>query len=237
MFNWSELDRSALYSMFYSINSQVVGKELTPSQLHKRISKHVKTHLPIKIKKCMHAPTEKGLVYLGGVYYSDYDAKSTPAIEVNFNYNPTDRKLKLTDYRWKRMSIRFADVILHEMIHMRQFRARNFKALPGYKSTVENSKERKEQEYYGDRDEMGAFAFNNACELIDRFDYNPSIIGKYLNSNNASRHKNSWWYNYLKTFNWNHDHPIIRRMKNLTMRQLENAYNGKPFKTTNHLTY
>ena len=135
------------------------------------------------------------------------------------------------------MAIRFADVVLHEMVHMRQFRARNFKPLPGYQSTAELTKDRKKQEYYGDRDEMGAHAFNIACELIDRFGYDPSQIGKYLDSNHCRKHKTATWCDYLKAFDWNHNHPIIRRMKNLIMRQLENAYLGKPFKTSTHLTY
>jgi len=236
-FNWSELDRSTLYSMFYSLNTELVGKELTPTQIQKHISAHVKEHLPIKIRKCIHAPTTKKHIFMGGVYYSELDQKGKPAIEVNFNYNPTDKKLKITKYRWQRMSIRFADVMLHEMIHMRQFRARNFKNIPGYQSTAELAKDRKEQEYYGDTDEMGAFAFNTACELLDRFGYYPNIIGKYMDSNECKRHKNTWWYNYLKTFNWNHNHPIIVRMKRKILTQLENAYLGKPFKTNNHLTY
>jgi len=236
-FNWSEIDRSTLYSMFYSLNSEIVGKDLSPSQIQKRINRHVKAHLPIKIKKCIYTPTTKGFVFLGGVYYSNLDKQGKPAIEVNFNYNPTDSKLRLTQYRFKRMAVRFADVMLHEIVHMRQFRARNFKDIPGYKSTAEYTKERKQQEYYGDRDEMGAHAFNTACELLDRFGYDITTIGQYLDSNESKKHKNSTWSCYLKTFDYNHDHTIIRRMKNLIMRQLENAYYGKPFKTTNHLTY
>ena len=174
---------------------------------------------------------------MGGVYYSNLDRKGVPAIEVNFNFNPTDSKLKLTDYRFKRMAVRFADVVCHEIIHMRQFRARNFKNIPGYQSTALLTKDRKKQEYYGDRDEMGAHAFNTACELIDRFGYDPHAIGKYLDSNLCRRHKSSTWGDYLKAFDWNHNHPIIRRMKNLIMRNLENAYLGKPFRTTNYLTY
>jgi hypothetical protein len=236
-FDWSKLDRSALYSLFYSLNSEIVGKTLSPNQIQKRINKHIKAHLPIKIKKCIHSPTTKGYVFMGGVYYSNLDRKGKPAIEVNFNYNPTEEKLKLTMHRFKRMAVRFADVVLHEMIHMRQFRARNFKNIPGYQSTALLTKERKQQEYYGDTDEMGAHSFNIACELIDRFDYDPYAIKQYLDSNECRRHKTSTWCDYLKTFNWNHQHPIIVRMKNLIMRNLENAYEGKPFRTNFYLTY
>jgi hypothetical protein len=236
-FNWSEITRSNLYSMFYSLRSELVDKDLSPNQIQKRINKHIKAYLPIKVKKCLYAPTTPGYIFMGGCYYSHLDKKGKPAIEVNFNYNPDETKMRLTAYRFRRMAVRFSDVICHEMIHMRQFRARGFKNIPGYQSTAELSKERKQQEYYGDTDEMGAHAFNAACELIDRFGYDPTTIGHYLDSNQCRRHKNMTWYTYLKPFDWNHNHPIVRRMRNLIMRQLENAANGTPFRTSLWLTY
>lgn len=214
-----------------------MGKSLAPLNIHQIISKHVKKLLPVKIIKKTGVDNKPGWIYMGGVYHSAYDKKDRPGIEINFNYHPNDVKLTLTSNRWRRMSWRFADIVLHEMIHMRQFRARNFKLIPGYQSTAEVVKTRKSQEYFGDRDEMGAFAFNIACEMLDRFDYDPVAIKQYLDSNNANRHKNSWWYDYLKTFDWNHEHKIICRMKHKVMRQLDNAYYGKPFKTTDWLTY
>lgn len=235
--NWSALDRESLYSYFYSLNARVVGKKLTHDQLHRLITNHVKRLLPIRIKKYIDAKIQQRLVYTGGVYYSEHDQKDRPAIEVNFSYHPWDEHIKMTEYRWRKMSIRFADVVLHEMIHMRQFRARNFKDIPGYQSTAEFAKDRKQQEYLGDRDEMGAFAFNIACEMIDRFGYDPTTISRYMDTNQARRHSNTWWFNYLKAFEFNHEHKIIRRMKRKIMTQLENAYIGKPFKTTDWLTY
>jgi hypothetical protein len=234
--NWSELDRASLYSYFYSLNTQLVGKSLTADQIQKCISKHIKALLPVKIKKCVDPKIQRTYIYTGGVYYSDLDKKGKNAIEINFSYHPGDERYKLTNYRWKRMSLRIADVMLHEIIHMRQFRARNFKNIPGYQSTVESAKQRKEQEYYGDRDEMGAFAFNIACELIDKFGYDPGAIKSYLDSTNK-RNKNLWWYTYLKNFNWDHEHKIIKRMKKKILYQVENAYIGKPFKTTDWLTH
>jgi hypothetical protein len=84
---------------------------------------------------------------------------------------------------------------------------------------------------------MGAFAFNIACEMIDRFGYEPAVIKRYMDTNGAKRHKNSWWYSYLQGFEFDHQHKIIVRMKKKILHQLENAYNGKPFKTTDWLTY
>ena len=236
-FNWSELDRETLYSYFYSLKPSIVGKSLTPKNIQKLISKHVKAWLPVKVVSSVVPDNKSGYVYMGGMYHSDYDKKYKTAIELNLHYHPNDATLKITDYRWQRMSLRFADIMLHEIIHMRQFRARNFKLIPGYQSTVANTKNRKEQDYFGDRDEMGAFAYNIACEMLDRFGYEPTQIKHYMDSNGACRHKNSWWYSYMKAFGGDHNHPILRRMKLKILRHLENAYYGKPFKTTNHLTY
>lgn len=214
-----------------------MGKSLTPNQINRIVSSHIKPLLPIKIIKLVAEDNKEGVIYMGGVYYSELDKKGKPAIELNLNYHPNDKKLTVTMNRWRRMSYRFAHILLHELVHLRQFRARNFKSIPGYQSTAELTTERRAQEYFGDRDEMGAFAFNIACELIDRFGYNPNVIKRYLDTNNVRRHKNSWWYCYLTTFNWNHNHKIIRRMKRKIMTQLENADLGKPFKTTDWLTY
>lgn len=235
--NWSSLERASLYAYFYSLGGRIVGKRLTPDQIHRALSKHIKSVLPVKVKKCIDPKIEQGYIYTGGMYHGDLDRKDKTAIEINFSYHPLNETLKLTEYRWRRLSLRIADVVLHEMIHMRQFRARGFKNIPGYQSTAASAKERKEQEYYGDTDEMGAFAFNIACEMIDRFGYEPAVIKKYMDTNGARRHRNSWWHNYLKYFNWKHEHRIIQRMKRKVMHQLENAYVGKPFKTNEWLTY
>jgi len=214
-----------------------VGKSLTTTKIQKLISKHVKAWLPVKVVSHMQSDNKPGYIYMGGMYHSDYDKKYKTAIELNLHYHPSDTTLKITDYRWKRMALRFADIMLHEIIHMRQFRARHFKLIPGYQSTAASTKERKEQEYYGDRDEMGAFAFNIACEMLDRFGYEPTVIKHYMDSDGARRHKNSWWFSYMKYFNGNHAHPILRRMKLKVLRNLENAYECKPFKTNTYLTY
>ena len=235
--NWSALDRGMLYSYFYSLNKKVVGKSLTPDQIHKIISKNIKQVIPLRIKKCTDPKILQGYIYTGGAYHSLDDRKGRRSIEVEFSYHPNDLRLNLTEYRWRRLAWRFADVVLHEVIHMRQFRARSFKPIAGYQSTAASAKERKGQEYFGDRDEMGAFAFNIAQQMIDQFGYDPVAIKNYMDSNRSKRRKTSWWCDYLNTFNWNHDHKIIRRMKQKVMRQLENAYYGKPFKTTDWLTY
>lgn len=237
-FNWSLLDRNNLYSMLYGAGRNIVGQKIPLNLLHRKLSKHIKSNLPVSIKKQQYDTTQtRGFPYMGGTYDSILDKKGKKRfIEVILSYHPKDKELQITEYRWKRICSLFADTILHEVIHMRQYRSRNFKDIPGYESTAQLRKQRVDQEYYGHRDEMGAHAFNIACELIDKFGYDPKAIRNHMDTV-PRRIKKSTYAKFLKTFDYNHDHIKVRQMKQKVLKQLEYAASGKPFKTSTHLTY
>ena len=237
-FNWSLLDRNNLYSMLYGAGKDIVGQKLPLNSLHRTLSKHIKSKLPVSIKKLQYDPTQdRGFPYMGGSYDSVLDKRGKRRfIEVVLSYHPRDREVKITEYRWKRLCSLFADTILHEIIHMRQYRSRNFKDIPGYESTAELRKQKADQEYYGHRDEMGAFSFNIACELIDKFGYDSAAISNYMD-NLPRRVKKGTWSRFLKSFDYDHNHIKVRQMKQKVLKQLEYAAIGKPFKTNTHLTY
>jgi hypothetical protein len=151
-FNWSQLDRNNLYSMLYTAGADIVGKKMPVKTLHQRLSSHIKSCLPVSIKK------------------------------------------------------------------------------------LQYHRQRQNQEYYGHRDEMGAHSFNIACEMIDRFGYNPAAIRNHMDTL-TSRTKRGTFTKFLATFDWDHDHVKVRQMKKKVLKQLEYAVIGRPFKTTTHLTY
>ena len=238
-FNWSQLDRSTLYSILYTAGRDIVGKKVPVGVLQKHISSYIKAHLPVRVVKVQTDKTHKPkTIYVGGTYYSDLDKKKHKSfIEVVLSYHPDTKAIKMTEYRRVKLCMLFADTILHEIIHMRQYRSRNFKDIPGYESTAYYHTQRVNQEYYGHKDEMGAFSFNIACDMLDRFGNDPKEIKKYLNSIRAKRHKNSSWYDFLSAFDWDLDHVKVHQMRRKIFKQLEYAEIGRPFKTTTHLTY
>jgi len=237
-FNWSLLDRDTLYSMLYSLKPEIVDRRLPIGEITRQLSKHIKQHLPVKVRSSRYKPVKPGELWVGGAYYSHLDkAKKKRFIEVELAF-PTDvQTMKTSLYRWERICTLFADTVLHEIIHTRQYRSRNFKDIPGYESTAYYAKDRAMQEYYGDRDEMGAHAFNIAQDMIDRFEFDPRAIKEYLDSPVPKRVRPNGWGRFMKSFEYDHYHPKVIQMKRKIMTQLENAYYGKPFKTTNHLTY
>jgi len=237
-FNWSQLDRKTLYSMLYELKSEIVDRRLPIGEITSILSKHIKANLPVKVTSSRHKPVKPGEVWIGGAYYSDLDSAGNKRfIEVELVFPTTANTMKTSLYRWERMCTLFADTILHEIIHTRQYRARNFKDILGYESTAYYAKDRREQEYYGHRDEMGAHSFNLAQDMIDKFGLDTRAIKDYLDSAIPKRVRPNGWGRFMKAFEYNHNHPKVRQMKQKILKQLEYASTGKPFKTTNHLTY
>lgn len=235
-FNWYSLDREILFDMLNGARNQIVGRELLVEELHKILTKQVKKHLPVRVKMQRDASHEPGLLYIGGGYYSDQDRKRKDKfIEVVFSYFMFDKHLTISAYRWSRVCEVFADTILHEIIHMRQYRTRKFKDLPGYESTALLAKTRRTQNYYGHPDEIGAYSFNIACELYEKFGDDRKAINKYLDSKNVYRTKRSTYLSYLKIFEANH--PVLKRLKKKVLFYLPYAEIGKPFKSSDYLTY
>ena len=144
-FNWSLLNRDNLYSMLYNLKPEIVDKRLPIAEITSIISKHIKAQLPLKITSNRFAPVKPGEVWIGGAYHSYLDkAGNKRFIEVELAFPTTANTMKTSLYRWERMCHLFADTVLHEIIHTRQYRARNFKDIPVTKAqhtmpkTVEN---------------------------------------------------------------------------------------------------
>jgi hypothetical protein len=230
-FNWSQLDRKSLIDLLHQLSPKVVKQEFPVAKFHRIIATHMKSSIPIKVAKCFNMKVEPGCIYLGGAYYSDKDKDRGKCIEISLVYNLFDKKIVLTQTKFNRLCILFADTILHEVIHMRQYRRRKFKEIPDYVSTAEKDEQNEEQSYLGKRDEIDAYGFNIACELLTKFNGNCQLILQYLNEDQSKKKRRSnSWRMYLKAFNHNHNHIIIKRLKSKVIRYLPHAQSGRPYR-------
>lgn len=238
-FNWSLLDRNGLVQYLWSLWPSIVDTPLTAAQMNSVLSKHIKKQLPVRVCKKLDPTVDFGWVYVGGCYYSDYDEDYEKCIEVSFHYNPFDKKVCLDRARFRRVCLAFSDVILHEMIHMRQYRRREFKFLPDYESKAELAIQRAEQGYLGCSDEIDAYSFNLACELLERFKNDPVQACKYLGKKHTrGRLRSHTLRMYLKAFDYNHNHPIVRRLKQRAIRYMDNASTiGRPYRTADWINW
>lgn len=230
-FKWSTLDRNTIARLIWELRPMVVGIPIKTNKLHSLLSRHIKRKLPVKVTKIIDIDIEKDKVCIGGSYYSDFDRVRKPGIEITLNYRDPNEKICLSRGKFRRMSYMFADTLLHEIIHMRQYRRRKFKYIPDYESTAERRDQRVEQSYLGCHDEIDAHGFNIACELLDKC-YTQKAAAKYLvKKHHRGVLKSISLRMYLKAFDYNHNHHIIKKLKKRTIMYLPKAELGRPYLT------
>lgn len=230
-FDWSILDREYIAAYMLELAPDVVKQNLSIQQFHNKITKHLKKLAPVRVRKNFSPKVETDQCWVGGTYFSDWDREKTKSIEIVFEYSLFDDHICISNRRFRGTCYTIADTLLHEIIHMRQYRRRKFKILPDYASTAGKDELRMEQSYLGCSDEIDAYGFNIACELIDKFGADQPTIIKYLNEKQkGKRRKHNCWRMYLKAFEYDHNHPIIQRVKKKVVRYLPQAYVGKPYR-------
>jgi hypothetical protein len=237
-FDWSVLNRNSIIGLLCSLTPEIVKQELTVDQFHSKITTLLKKYIPIRVRKSFSNKVDPEFVYVGGRYCSYHDEEHKKCIEIILQYRSGQKIINLTSKRFESMCGTIADTLLHEIIHMRQFRRRNFKQLPDYASTAEKTELRQEQEYLGCTDEIDAYGFNIACELMVKFDKNKKDIIKYLNENQKGKKRlyNSWLM-YLKAFEHDHNHTILQRVKKKVVRYLPAAEAGKPYRNKDWINW
>lgn len=236
-FNWLSLDRHNLINMVLLCHNEIVNKPLPTKELYSILSKHIKTYLPIKTIRKQASKIKRGYVYIGGAYYSDLDQQHKKCVEITIQTNSLDEIICIKHGRFKRIATLIADTILHEIIHMHQYRSRAFKDPIIYVSTAERRDQRNDQNYFGNIDEIDAHSFNIACELHDKFKGDTKKIEEYINFPKCvtKSTKTNTWLTYLYVFNNNPTHKVIKSVKKKILKYLPNASQGKPYKNSKWL--
>ena len=236
-FDWAELTRNGIISIVQQSLS-VSPNPIPVPEFHSRIVTLLKKHIPIRFKKKFVPNALKiGQVAISGYYYLDYDQIGNKPIELIFFYHSRDDHIKLNRKRIDNIGVLAADTILHEIIHMSQFRKKNFLVCPEYRSCARRVKNRAAQEYLGKFDEIDAYAFNIVDELADRFGPDQSKIVAYINSDQRyRRQRNNSWLMYIRAFEHDHSHPVIRRLKKRVVKYLDRIHTGRPYDVNPWLT-
>lgn len=235
-FDWSIITRRAVYYKLFDALSSLGTKQVPVRLIQSTIRKTLKTQMPISVTSCRIITVQTNEIYVGGFYHLDRDQDGLFPIEINVAYCPKQTHIDLIDGQLCRICTLVSDIVLHEIIHLKQARHRDFSEINSYNSKAEDPEQRTQQEYLGDRDEVEAYAFNIACELWDRFGNNVSKSNRWLDSDKWLTSPMSQMYQYMMAFDGDHTHPVIQKLKKHTRRYLTNYHIDKPFRNSKYLT-
>jgi hypothetical protein len=236
-FGWVELTRNGIIGIVQQSLS-VTPSPVPVMDFHGRVVALLKKHIPIRVKKQFVPDALKtDQIAIAGYYDLDHDEAGNKPIELIFFYHSRNDHIKLNRKRIANIGALAADTILHEIIHMSQFRKKNFLGCPEYRSCARQVKTKKAQEYLGKFDEIDAYAFNIVDELADRFGTDRTKIIAYINSDQRyRRQRNNSWLLYIRAFEHNHNHPVIRRLKKRVVKYLDRIHTGRPYDVNPWLT-
>jgi hypothetical protein len=163
---------------------------------------------------------------VSGAYVPDRDEEGRTPIEVEialpkgkefYYFDDSD----LTREHWSELCIDLAGLLGHEFVHLHQFRRRNFAWCRAYQSSHPKSNIREAQEYYGDSDEIDAYAYTAAAELA---------IETLTQTKKPKIEDLRLYKTYVKVFN-KHD-PVVEKFVKKTARyykKLERQYHDTTF--------
>jgi hypothetical protein len=165
---------------------------------------------------------------IAGLYDPEKDEDGERCIEIEigfpkrkdfYYFNESD----LSRNHWSEFCINFSLILGHEYMHLNQFRRRNFNWCRSYKGISSKPNIREHQEYYGDSDEIDAYAFTAAANIIT-----DSILNPKSKKNTVEYTK--LYKTYLTLFDKND--PVVLKFVRLTnryLKKLEHQYHDTVF--------
>jgi hypothetical protein len=146
-------------------------------------------------------------ININAYYDPDLDERKKVSIELVLITNPNTNHLMLDEIAWMNLCVLVADSLAHELIHMRQSRARDFEDVAIKHATAFNE-HRDAQEYLGDPDEIDAYAYNIAQELQAQ----KIPLSKLSNLKEIGVKDSINLFAYVQTFDQDSEHPVIKRL-------------------------
>jgi hypothetical protein len=145
-------------------------------------------------------------VGINGYYDSDDDEQCKIAIELVLVTNPRSEYILFDQEKYDLFVINLADVLAHELIHMRQYRARDFIPIDFHLNKYIDLDE--EIMYLSSPDEIDAYAYNIADELR----VHPNPIKKLADLRSITLKDSINLWAYLNAFSYDFKSPPLKRL-------------------------
>lgn len=186
------------------LRDRIVGYPLSKGEISSVLGQLISENFRADVIQAEAPQVDPGDINVSACYDPELDSMDRPCIEIVLVYNPYDSILIIDNEVFDSTVKRLCDSIAHEQIHQQQHRSRF------WEDTWFDDPDDAEA-YLSHKDEIDAYSYNIANELLDYADIkqvltilnNPSTI-KIEHSVNL--------FVYMQTFEYNSNHPVIKRL-------------------------
>lgn len=219
-----QLDPTQEYKKISEWIITLIGRQISPKNLARRLATHLNSRHPVRVKLHVNETAlDPDDFTIGAEYDPDLDECKKKHLIINLIVNhPKHVPLLITGEFADRFTLEMVEALVHEYQHQHQYRSRRHILNRGYISQHKDSKIREDQEYFGQPDEIDAYAANIAARFY---------IMQQLNTNEPVESLDL--KQYYQTFG--PFHPVIKRLlKKIAINtyKLKEHTNVKKFRTT-----
>jgi hypothetical protein len=194
------------------IKPHVVDRFFSVDELVQDLGVFIGQRFNIDVKHAEASQVDQNDIELNGYYDGGLDEAGDVPIEVYLITNPMQDVMIIDNSQFNLIARKIADTISHEVIHMSQFRARDFLEVERIEYTdVDEDYEEDERWYLSSPDEINAYAYNIANELLDKHDL-PVVMEKLHKIKEISIEDSINLWSYVNAFEKNTSHPVMRRL-------------------------
>jgi hypothetical protein len=212
-----------LLKKLFNLYEKLHNKKLTPEQLAQQVRKVV-PYKECKITVNRSLNVLPNYIPVSGLYDAELDEIGRKPIEMEITVHKIKKKLlfnenDVTSDQWAEFCIDFACILGHEFVHLHQFRRRGFRMNRPYLGTSKDQNKREQQCYYGDSDELDAYAWAAAANAVIE-----------LKTSKRTIEKTHLYKTYTRIFNKN-DPVVLKfvRKGNRYLKKLEKQKHGTRF--------
>ena len=216
--------RKDLLPILNELKPQIVNRVFTVEEIIELLGVFIGRRFNVDVTHATAHEVNPGDIDLNAYYDSGLDEAGDTSIELYLVTNHLDETMILNEKEFDSVAKRIMDSISHEMIHMKQHRARDFLELDDKLAFVYADNDQLESQLYlGTPDEIHAYAFNIAEELAECPDLKkrletPSKVG-------IDESLNLWAY--LHTFEKDVEHPVMKRLLKKIYKNLAQMHGKK----------
>ncbi len=207
------------------LKSKLINKEYTPQKITDIFSSVADKHY-FNISYIKDPAPDSGQMIVNAYFDPEEDADDEIAIEIELVFNNKDKTIVLSDEGFQWLVNTILSSLTHEMIHQKQYRSRG--GIRGRQFTKFNSDSKdvqKAQQYLGNTDEVEAYGFNIADQLMrSTKDYNKALDVLRGGAKDSLKYSPDL-FAYIIAFGGSIDHPIIKRLIKKTVFYLDRIKN------------
>lgn len=198
--------RDIIKNIFEDFSDKFLDQVYSKDEFIKNLAKIIADRFHVNVLHAEAVEVDVNDVGINGYYDADDDEQCKIAIEVVLVTNPNSKFILFDQEKYATFAINLADVLAHELLHMRQYRARDFIPIDHCPDKYVDLD--KELLYLSNPDEIDAYAYNIADELR----VHPNPMKKLSNLKEITLRDSINLWAYLNAFSYDFSSPSIKRL-------------------------